>query len=143
MQWHWKGHYLKELSEECLDTFIEFGSNLPTGMATTHLYLIDGKAHEVNNEDTAWANRDARWAQVIAGIDHDPANAEMITQWARSFYEAVKPYASSKNGYVNFMMDDGQDRVKGTYGDNHARLVEVKRKYDPNNFFHVNQNIKP
>ena len=143
MQWHWKGHYLKELNNDAIDTLVDFGSNLPTLMSTTHLYLIDGKAHDVGNNDTAWANRDARWAQVMPGIDFEAKNAELITDWSRSFYDAMKPYASSENGYVNFMMDDGEEKVKGTYGANFERLVAVKRKYDPDNFFHVNQNIKP
>ena len=143
MQWYWRGHYLKALDEDAMDTLVEYGSNLPTIMSTTHIYPIDGMAHELSNADTAWTNRDARWAQVIPGIAYEPEDAGLITQWSKTFYDAMKPFASSKNGYVNFIMDEGEEKVKGTYGANYNRLAEVKRKYDPENFYHVNQNIKP
>ena len=69
-------------------------------------------------------------------------NAEKVTNWCKDYYNAMSPY-SIGGSYVNFMMEEGQDRIKSSYGNNYDRLVEVKRKYDPNNFFHVNQNIKP
>jgi hypothetical protein len=79
---------------------------------------------------------------VIAGIDPDPANKEAITKWAKDYWQAVHPF-SAGGSYVNFMMEEGQDRVKATYGDNYQRLVEIKNKYDRNNLFRVNQNILP
>ena len=78
---------------------------------------------------------------VIIGVDPDPANKEIIS-WTKQYWEAVHPY-SAGGAYVNFMMDEGEERVKATYGDNYARLVTIKNKYDPNNLFRVNQNIKP
>ena len=91
----------------------------------------------------AWNTRDATWAMVIAGIDADPHNAGNISEWTRQYWKAVHPY-SSGGGYVNFMMDDeGYTRLKATYGDNYDRLVALKRKYDPANFFRINQNIRP
>ena len=107
-----------------------------------HLYPINGAAHRVGNSDTPWAYRDATWAQVIVGVDPDPANNDRITAWAKEFWEALHPY-SAGGAYVNFMMDEGEDRVKATYRHNYARLVEIKSKYDPTNLFRVNQNIKP
>ena len=77
-----------------------------------------------------------------AGIDPDAGKAEAVTRWGRDYWEAIHPH-SMRGGYVNFMMEEGEDRVKATYGPNHARLVEVKTKYDPENVFRVNQNIKP
>ena len=143
LQWYWKAHYINEFSDGCIDTSIKFGELLPTMHSTTHFYPIDGKVHDLKNEDTAWANRDSRWAQVIVGVDPDPANAEKITKWCRDYYDAMIPYASNKGGYINFIMDEGEDKVKASYGSNYTKLVEVKTKYDPENFFHVNQNIKP
>lgn len=142
MQWYWKAHYINELSENCIQANIKHGSKVPTVHSTMHLYPIDGKVHEVSREETAWANRGARWAQVIVGVDPDPANARVITEWCRDYYEAMKPFAAG-GAYVNFMMEEGQERIKASYGSNYKRLVEIKTKYDPRNFFHVNQNIKP
>lgn len=142
MQWYWKAHYIKELTEESISENIKFGSNIPTMHSSTHLYPIDGAVHQVSNHETAWANREARWAQVIVGVDPDPANAEKITQWCKGYYNALKPYAMG-GAYVNFMMEEEEGRVRNSYGSNYDRLVEVKTKYDPENFFHINQNIKP
>jgi hypothetical protein len=66
-----------------------------------------------------------------------------VTQWCKNFYDGMSPFASNRGAYVNFMMEEGQDRIKASYGENYARLVEVKTKYDPDNFFHINQNIQP
>ncbi len=142
MQWYWKAHYITELSDSAIREAIKHGSTIPTMHSTTHFYPIDGKVHEVGAEDTAWANRDARWAQVIVGVDPDPANAEKVTKWCRDYYNGMKPYASG-GAYVNFMMEEGQERIKASYGSNYERLAKIKAKYDPDNFFHVNQNIKP
>jgi FAD/FMN-containing dehydrogenase len=79
---------------------------------------------------------------VIAAIDPDPAKAGALTTWAKAYWEAVHHYAMD-GAYVNFMMEEGQERIKATYGDNYERLVAVKRRYDPANLFRVNQNIKP
>ena len=79
---------------------------------------------------------------MIGGIDPDPANAETIKQWCLGYWEALHPY-SMGGAYVNFMMDEGQERVQATYRGNYERLAQVKKRYDPKNFFHVNQNIKP
>lgn len=141
-QWYWKGNYFDELTDECIQEHIKHGSQLPTMFSTMHLYPIDGKVHETAQEDTAWANRGARWAQVIVGVSPDPTEADRITKWSRDYNEAMKPYALG-GGYVNFMMQDDQARVKESYGVNFNRLRKIKKKYDPDNFFHMNQNIKP
>jgi FAD/FMN-containing dehydrogenase len=108
-----------------------------------HLYPIDGAASRVGKKDTSWNYRDATWAQVMVGVDPDPANNEKTIAWTKSYYDALHPY-SAGGAYVNFLMDDeGEDRVKKTYGENYERLVAIKNKYDPGNLFRVNQNIKP
>jgi FAD/FMN-containing dehydrogenase len=106
----------------------------------THIY---GLAVPAGKSDTAWNTRNATWSMVIAGIDPNPQKAGEITRWTKGYWEAVHSY-SADGGYVNFMMDDGDDsRLKATYGDNYDRLVALKGKYDPTNFFRVNQNIGP
>ena len=142
MQWYWKAHYVDEISEESIETNIKYASRIPSLLSTMHYYPIDGKVHEVKKDETAWANRDTRWVQLFAGIDPEPANKEKITHWARQYYDAMIPFAK-QGAYVNFMMKEGDEIVKAAYGGNYSRLVEVKKKFDPENFFHINQNIKP
>lgn len=142
LQWYWKADFVKELSDEAIDLHKEYGSNLPTERCTMHLYPINGAVHRIGRNDTAFSFRDVTWSRVIVGVDEDPANAERITQWAKDYWQALHPL-SAGGGYVNFMMEEGQDRIQATYRDNYQRLVAVKNKYDPDNLFHVNQNIKP
>jgi FAD/FMN-containing dehydrogenase len=142
LQWYWRAHFVKELSDEAIAEHIKFGESLPTMYSTMHLYPINGAASRVGESATPWAYRDAIWAMVIVGVDPDPANKDQITTWAKTYWDALKPYTAS-GGYVNFMMDEGEERIKATYGKNYDRLVEIKNKYDPDNLFRVNQNIKP
>ncbi len=115
---------------------------MPTWKCGSHMYPIDGAAHDVAAEDTAWAYRDAVWSQVFIGVSPDPADAETLREWTVGYWEAVHPYAAG-GAYVNFMMEEGQARVQATYGPNYDRLTRVKAQYDPDNVFRVNQNIPP
>ena len=133
---------MKEINDEAVARHVEHGSRLPTMFSTMHLYPIDGAAHRVGNNDTAFSYRDATFAEVIVGVDPDPANKDKITNWCKEYFDALHPY-SAGGAYVNFMMDEGQDRVKAAFRDNYARLAQIKKKYDPSNFFRVNQNIQP
>ncbi|MBL0744005.1 FAD-binding oxidoreductase [Chryseolinea lacunae] len=142
MQWYWKGDFVNELTDAAIDIHLQYGEQLPSMFSTMHLYPINGAAAQVGKHDTAWNNRDSTWAMVIAGIDPDPANKDVITQWAKNYWQDLHPL-SAGGSYVNFMMDEGTDRVKATYGENYDRLVSIKKKYDPKNLFSVNQNIKP
>jgi FAD/FMN-containing dehydrogenase len=139
---YWKADYVNELSDEAIDLHIRHAKQLPTMLSTMHLYPVNGAAARVGNQETAWNYRDATWAMVIVGIDPDAANDELITNWARNYWQDLHPYGAG-GAYVNFMMDEGEERVKATYGDNYDRLVAIKTKYDPSNLFRVNQNIKP
>ncbi len=107
-----------------------------------HLYPINGAAHRVGKDETAWSYRDATWGEVIVGVDPDPNNAGMVKDWCVDYWEAVHPY-SAGGAYVNMMMDEGQERVRAAYRENYTRLSKIKAKYDPSNLFHVNQNIRP
>jgi FAD/FMN-containing dehydrogenase len=141
-QWYWRGDYVKELPEEAIERHVQYGAAMPTWKCTMHLYPIDGAASRVESDATPWAYRDAKWAEVIVGVDPDPANAGVIRQWCVDYWEATHPY-SMGGSYINFMMDEGQERVQATYASNYQRLAEIKAKYDPENFFRVNQNIRP
>ena len=143
LQWYWKADFVKELSDEAIALHIKHGSELPTLHSTIHMYPINGAAHKVGNKDTPWSYRDANWSEVIVGVDPDPANRDRITAWARSYWEALHPYGAG-GAYVNFMMEgEGEDRIRATYRNNYERLAQIKAKYDPGNFFRVNQNIQP
>jgi FAD/FMN-containing dehydrogenase len=142
LQWYWRADFVKELSDKAIAEHIKFGEALPSMHSTMHLYPINGAAGRVGKHETAWNYRDATWAQVMVGVDPDPANNEKTISWTKSYWDALHPY-SAGGAYVNFMMDEGEERVKATYGDNYQRLVEIKNKYDPDNLFRVNQNIKP
>jgi len=142
LQWYWRADFFNELGPEVADKHLEFGSKIPTPLSQMHLYPIGGAAGRVAVDETPWAYRDAKYAGVIVGVDPDPANAEKITIWSKDYWEALHPY-SSGGAYLNFIMNEGQDRVKASYKHNYNRLVKIKKKYDPNNFFRVNQNISP
>jgi FAD/FMN-containing dehydrogenase len=141
-QWYWRADFVKELSDDAIAAHVKHGSDLPTMHSTMHMYPIDGAAGRVGADETPWAYRDAKWAQVIVGVDPDPANADIIRDWTVSYWEATHPY-SMGGAYVNFMMEEGQERVKATYGSHYDRLAKIKNRYDPANVFHVNQNIAP
>ncbi len=142
LQWYWRADFINEINDKAIENHIIFGEQLPTMLSTMHLYPVNGAASRIKNSDTPWNYRDATFAMVIVGVDPDPANKDKITSWTKQYWEAIHPY-SAGGAYVNFMMNEGEDRIKATYGKNYERLVSIKNKYDPNNFFRVNQNIKP
>jgi FAD/FMN-containing dehydrogenase len=143
MQWYWRGDFVGELSDAAIEAHIAGAHEMPNPFSLVHLYPIDGAVQRTAPGDAAWRTRDATWAMVIAGIDPDPSGAGAISRWARSYWDRVHPH-SRAGGYVNFMMDDeGEGRLRATYGENYDRLVALKGKYDPTNFFRVNQNIAP
>jgi FAD/FMN-containing dehydrogenase len=142
LQWYWRADFVNELSDSAIAEHVRFANALPSWQSTMHLYPINGAAGRVGNSETAWSYRKANWAQVMVGVDPDPANKEKITKWTKDYYDALHPF-SAGGAYVNFMMEEGEDRIKATYGANYERLVEIKDKYDPKNLFRVNQNIRP
>jgi FAD/FMN-containing dehydrogenase len=142
MQCYWRADFFNELSDDLAAQHLEWGPKSPSMQSTMHLYPIDGAAHDIANTDTAFSYRDANWAEVIFAVDPDPANATTLRDWCVGYWDATHPY-SAGGAYVNFMMDEGQDRVKATYRDNYHRLARIKTQYDPHNTFHINQNIHP
>ncbi len=142
MQWYWRADFFNELGPEIRKQHLKFGSEIPTPLSQMHLYPISGAVGRIGKEETPWAFRDAKYAGVIVGIDPYPENSDKITKWCKNYWEALHPY-SSGGAYLNFIMDEGQERIRASYKDNYERLTKIKQKYDPDNFFRVNQNIMP
>ena len=142
LQWYWKADFVKELTDDAIALHLRHAARLPTMHSAMHLYPVNGAAHKVGNSETPFSYRDAVWSEVIVGVDPDPANRQLITAWAKDYYDAVHPYGAG-GAYVNFMMEEGEDRIRATYRGNYDRLAAIKAKYDPGNFFNVNQNIRP
>jgi FAD/FMN-containing dehydrogenase len=142
LQWYWKADFVNQISDVAIGMHLKHAARMPTPLSTMHLYPIDGAAHRMGKNDTAWSYRDCRWAKVIVGVDPEPANNSRIVAWAKEYWEDLHQH-SAGGAYVNFMMEEGEDRIRATYRDNYDRLAAIKAKYDPANFFRVNQNIKP
>jgi FAD/FMN-containing dehydrogenase len=142
LQHYWKANFVKELTDEAIAAHEVHGPEVPYVSSTMHIYPINGAVHGVAPDETAFAHRDANFATVIVGAWPDPSQNEANTKWVRHYYDATAPL-SEEGGYVNFMAGDDQDRIRANYGGNYDRLVDVKRKYDPDNLFHLNQNIAP
>jgi FAD/FMN-containing dehydrogenase len=142
LQWYWRADMFPTISDQAIEVHCKYGAQLPTGHSTMHLYPIDGAAARVASDATAFPYRDGGWAGVIVGVDPDPANAEVISAWAKDYWTELHP-TSAGGAYVNFLGEEGQDRIEAAYRGNYRRLTQVKHRYDPDNVFHVNQNIPP
>ena len=142
LQHYWKANFVKELTDDAIAAHVKHGPQIPVVNSTVHIYPINGACHRVAPDATAFAYRDATFATVIAGMWPDPSDNEANTAWVRDYYDATAPL-SEPGGYVNFMAGDDQARVRDNYRGNYDRLVAVKRTYDPDNLFRVNQNIAP
>lgn len=142
LQWYWRADFVDALSDQAIEAHVRHGPQLPTPQSTMHLYPIDGAVHEVDRHATAFSYRRSGWAEVIVGVDPDPHKAALIRDWTRGYWADLHPHGAG-GAYVNFLMDEGQERVRATYRDNFERLAAVKRRYDPDNLFRVNQNIRP
>jgi FAD/FMN-containing dehydrogenase len=142
LQHYWKAVYVKDLTEDAIAAHLEHGPRVPAFSSTMHLYPVNGACHDIAPDATAFGHRDASYACVIAGMWPDPADNEANTRWVRDYYAALAPH-SEPGGYVNFASADDQQRVRDNFGAAYERLAQMKRRYDPDNFFHINQNIEP
>jgi FAD/FMN-containing dehydrogenase len=142
LQHYWKAVYVKELTDEAIAAHLAHGPRVTVVNSTMHLYPINGACHDVPADATAFGHRDASYACVIAGMWPDPAGNEANIRWVRDYYAALAPH-SEPGGYVNFASTDDQPRVRGNFGAGYDRLAEIKQRYDPDNLFHLNQNVAP
>ncbi len=143
LQQYWKADFVVDLSDEAIGVHHEQAAGIPTVHSTMHMYPINGAVHRVGPDETAFGHRDKAFAAVIVGAWPDPADNVANTRWVRDYYDAIHPYSGSDGGYVNFMAEDDAGRVEANYGRNYARLAQVKAAYDPDNVFHLNQNVVP
>ncbi|HEY6997702.1 MAG TPA: BBE domain-containing protein, partial [Candidatus Binatia bacterium] len=139
---YWKSHNFTELADGVLDSIIEFAGKLPSPQCEIFIGLIGGAPNRVAPDVMAYGHRDAKFVLNVHGRWDDAKDDRKCIDWARDFFKASAPYASA-GAYVNFMTAEESDRIASAYGANYARLVGVKKKYDPDNVFHLNQNIKP
>jgi hypothetical protein len=139
---YWRGDFFSEVSDGAIDVLVEQGAKVPTIFSGIHMYPIDGVAARVAPDATAWNYRDARWALVIFGADPSPDAFDGLKKWVVEASQAVRPFSEGA-GYINFMVDEGEEQVRSSYRDNYSRLAEIKKRYDPENLFSVNQNISP
>lgn len=139
---YWKSHNLTGLSDGALDSVVEYANKLPSPQCEIFIAFISGFANRVPPDATAYGHRDANFVLNVHGRWDAASEDDKCIAWAKDFFKASKPYASG-GAYINFMTEDELDRVSTAFGQNHARLVEIKKKYDPENVFHLNQNITP
>ena len=142
LQWYWKADFFETVSDQAVDLHKKHGSQMPTPQSTMHIYPVNGAAQRIGRADTAWTFRNANFTEVIVAVSPDAANNERMMRWAKDYWTALHPY-SAGGAYLNMVMDEGADQVKAAYADNYARLTRIKAKYDPQNLFSINQNIKP
>ena len=139
---YWKSHNFTELGDAALDSIIEFAGQLPSPQCEIFIGLIAGAPNRIAPGAMAYGHRDAKFVLNVHGRWDEAKDDQKCIAWAREFFKASAPYASD-GAYVNFMTEEEGDRVAAAYGSNYDRLVEIKRRYDPENVFHMNQNIKP
>jgi len=139
---YWKSHNFTELSDGALNSMIEFAGKLPSPQCEILIGLVAGAANRVPADSTAYPHRDAKFVLNVHGRWDERKDDERCIAWARAFFRASAPYASD-GAYVNFMTEEEGDRVAAAYGSNYDRLAQIKKQYDPDNLFHLNQNIKP
>jgi FAD/FMN-containing dehydrogenase len=142
LQNYWKSNFVMELTDAAIEAHLDHGPKVPTVNSTMHVYSLNGAPGRVPSDATAFAYRDAPFLLNIVGVWPDPADNEANIAWVRDYFEATAPM-SEEGGYIGFMTGDDQGRIKANYKGNYDRLVQLKRKYDPDNLFNQNQNIKP
>lgn len=139
---YWKSHNFSTLPDGLLDVVLEYIEKLPSHQCEIFFGAIGGATTRPAPDSAAYAHRDTKFVMNVHGRWEDPADDKRCIGWARDYFKASAPFASG-GVYVNFLTADEGDRVRSAYGPNYDRLAQVKRKYDPDNLFHMNQNIKP
>jgi FAD/FMN-containing dehydrogenase len=140
---YWKSSFVRELSDDAIDTMVECFGTCPSPMSTMVIEHFHGAATRIGVSDTAVPHREAGYNFLILSLWHDPATTDRNIAWTRAVYGDLEPYYARRR-YVNYLDNDERaDAVRSAYGPNYARLAAIKRTYDPGNLFHLNQNIEP
>ena len=138
---YWKSGYFTELSDELLDIVIANVALRPSPLSPVLFFHIHGEAARVSPDATAFVHRKNQWDSDIIAQWIEPANDEINISWTRKFWKEVEPLTNGV--YVNHLDKDDSGRIKNAYADNYKRLQQIKAKYDPGNFFNLNNNIVP
>ncbi len=141
-RYYWKSNFLEALSDEAIDVIVSYAASVPSPFSAILLEYYGGASNQEPEGGAAYPHRLSLFDLVIMSNWTDKQEDEKNISWARNFWEAIQPYSSNRV-YVNVLGVEGEERVKEAYGKNYTRLVALKSKYDPNNLFRLNQNIKP
>ncbi|MBM4834325.1 FAD-binding oxidoreductase [Vibrio parahaemolyticus] len=139
---YWKSHNFNSLSEGVIDAAIEYAGKLPSPQCEIFIASLGCAASRPEPESMAYSSRDANYVLNVHGRWDSAEDDQACIAWARDFFAKTKPYASG-GAYINFLTQDEAERTESAYGPTYTRLQEVKKKFDPNNLFRMNQNIKP
>ncbi len=139
---YWKADFMRELSDEAIAAHVKFGPEVPNIHSAVHIYTMDGAVQDVGPGETAFAYRDVKFVHMIAAVTPDPAELPAYRKWSRDYWTALHPH-SAGGTYVNFLMDEGEERIASSYLGNRQKLAAIKARYDPQNLFRVNQNVPP
>lgn len=140
---YWKAGFVREFSDDAIEAIVDFFAGaVPKPFAAIAIEHLGGAISRVGPHDTAFNHRDAQHSLLVLRMWQDPAESEDNIDWARRCYRTAEPFLEN-SAYVNYLGDEGEAKVRAAYGDNYARLVAIKNKYDPTNFFRLNQNIEP
>jgi len=139
---YWKSHDFADLSDAAIEILVEAASRLPSPECEVFIAQLGGAVSRVAPDATAFPQRNAHYVMNVHGRWREPGQDQQCISWARGLFEAAKPHAIG-TAYINFMPGDEPERVEAAYGINYRRLAEIKRRYDPGNFFRMNQNVRP
>ena len=139
---YWKSTFVTALSDEAIDLIVEHANRMRSPLSAVVIEFYGGAASRVGTSETAFAQRQAEYDIGIMAQWTDPAEADTHVAWARAMADALHPYSSGRY-LLNFLSEESPDTIRAAFGENYPRLAEVKKKYDPTNFFSINQNIKP
>jgi FAD/FMN-containing dehydrogenase len=141
--YYWKSEYLPPLSDALIDTLTAYAWRVATPSSYSAVFHMGGAVGRIDPDSCAFEDRRAAHAMTIDAVWSEPAAAGPCVAWARNFWDAVRPHSMGR-AYVNFLGEEGEDRVRAAYGaEKYARLQALKRRYDPTNFFRMNQNVMP
>ena len=130
------------LDEGVIDTIIDYASTLPSPQCEIFIATLGGQASRVDPQAMAYSSRDANYVLNVHARWETAADDARCITWARDFFARSQPFASG-GAYVNFLTEDETDRIAFAYGASYERLVAIKKQYDPENLFRINQNIRP
>ena len=139
---YWKADFMRELSDEAIAEHVKFGPYIPNIHSAVHIYTMDGAVQDVGAEETAFAYRNVKFVHMLAAVTPDPTELPAYRKWSQDYWAALHPH-SAGGTYVNFLMEEGEERIASSYLGNREKLAAIKAKYDPLNFFRLNQNVPP